>query len=187
MNKFCFLVMGLVLASCSSNRSDVIETSACGDIKDFTATQAQYYPDMIRLSGNERAVSLDLTQNQMSCRAPTDPILFSFEGLTAQYVQAHVTKFVAGTGTIHVRQVVKPQSQPFADFVTSTCRALKLPFTFSVDQNETRVIGCQSTDLSKSAVMWRKSKTSEAMVEIAALPIYTPVLDQVLGAYLIPE
>jgi len=182
MYKGLFGIGAVLLASCGGGTQFSPVPSQCTLDAEFTAQQVQYFPDLIQMSGRGQTASLDLVRNEMTCRAPQGDAIAVITGPAAATVQTDIDAFLNGTGQIALRQTQKPSDQSLADFVGQRCGALNLRFIFSVDQPTSTVIGCQTTDLSKSAVMWKQSDASPNTVEIAALPFYNPLLDQVMGS-----
>ena len=180
MRNICLFLMVAVLTACTHSTPNLIEPSKCDNLDAFKASLVEYFPGMLRLSSQGRTVSLDLSKNELTCSASKGPLQFSFSGIIAQSAQADVIELVDGKSKIHVRQVLKSKSQEFDTYVSENCVKAKLPFIFSVKHASEKIIGCQSTELSKSAVMWREQKTSQSMVEIAMLPIYKPIIDLIL-------
>ena len=179
-----FLSISVVLlASCGVGPQFSPVPSQCALDVDFTAQEVQYFPDLVQIIGQGQSASLDLVRNEMTCREPQSDAIAVINGPAAAKVQEDIGAFLNGTGQIALRQTQKPSSQTLEDFVGQRCAAVNLGFIFTVEQPTSSVIGCQTTDLSKSAVMWKQSDGSSNTVEIAALPFYDPLLDQVLGSH----
>jgi hypothetical protein len=185
MFKGLFGLAVLLLASCGDGTQAVLVPSQCSLEADFIAQEVQYFPDLIRMSGRWKSASLDLVRNEMTCLVPQGDPIYIINGPAAATVQTDIQAFLNGTAQISLRQTQKPINQNLEDFVGQRCAALNLGFIFTVEQPISSVIGCQTTDLSKSAVMWKQSDASPSTVEIAALPFYNPLLDQVLGSQFI--
>lgn len=168
-----------LLVACGSVDETVTSSKNCGGLGDFKAKRVQYFSNMIQVLGINRSVAFDLITNEMTCRKPEGEPFAEFTGEPAEQVQQDIQNFLDGSSDIKLRQVPKSGDTSFADFVGQTCEKLSLPFVFSVERPGSTIVGCQTTDLSKSAVMWKQSDQRNTVVEIASLPIYGPLLDRV--------
>lgn len=182
MYKGLFGIAVLLLASCGGGAQFASMPSQCQLDTGFAAQEVRFFPDLIEMLGRGQRASLDLVRNEMTCREPQGDAIAVIDGPAAAMVQTDIAAFLNGTGQIALRQTQKPSDQSLSDFVGQRCAALNLRFIFTVEQPTSSVIGCQTTDLSKSAVMWKQSDASPNTVEIAALPFYNPLLDQILGS-----
>ena len=175
--RLVYIALGLILYGCSSTLT-TSEKKICRPLTELKAKSIYYFPKEIQFFDINNTASLDLTTNTMGCPKDTSSPLTNFSGAEAQFVQQETLNLMKGESEIGIRRITKPQESGFQTFVGEACRAINFNFIFSVENDKSKILGCQSDELSSSAIMWKLKENNK--LEVAALHIYDPLLDQVL-------
>jgi hypothetical protein len=170
-----------LITGCAQIEAVTENKKICEPLSAITSSKAHFYSDLVLFEDKNKYSTLDLNSNSDNCRLSKNNILHSVEGDAAAKVQSEAILLAKGKGSV---EVIKISKLPGYDMKTTTkqiCKKIKLGFMFEIDHGDKKIIGCQQNQLSTNAVMFRESRTEENSIEIAALKIFDPLLNDVLN------
>ena len=171
----------LTITGCAQIEALNENKKICEPLSEITSSKANFYSDLVLFEDKNKYSTLDLNSNSINCRLSKNRILHSIEGDEAVKVQNEAILLATGKGSVEVTQINKLRANDIKTTAKQICQKIKLGFMFEIDHDDKKIIGCQQNELSTNAVMFRESRTEENTIEIAALKIYNPLLNDVLS------
>lgn len=154
----------------------------CNLVLDGKATTAQMHDRQITFQHEtDKILHFDLTTNKFVCDPKhSERPIHVFEGNKAQTIYASASELHQNIRNINFSQSPVTEIST-ATFAENFCKNIGFNYIFGISENGTEVIGCQPSELVQSAIMFKKTTQNTAAITIAAMGIYSPLINEQLN------
>ena len=183
--RIAFLIVTLIVSSllgCAPTTKIEGATSQCKIVLGGKVTEAQMHNRQITfLHETSEILYFDLTTNTFVC-APkyNEQPHHAFEGNKAQTIYASASELHKNIRNVEFSQSAISEISTAA-FAENFCKRIGFNYMFGISDNGTEVIGCQPSELVKSAIMFKKTTQNSAAITIASMGIYSPLINEQLN------
>ena len=182
-----FLVSLLFLTSsmlgCAPVTDSKVSKRQCNIALNGNVTKAQLSDRQIAFQHETSGVIyFNLSTNKFGCdREQNIRLLHAFEGTDASNIYLSASELHQNIKNINFSQSTM-SSLSTADYAENFCKNIGFNYIFGLSDNGEEVIGCQPSELAQSAIMFKKTTETAKSVTIAALGIYTPIINNQLNS-----
>ena len=131
---------------------------------------------------NTEIFHFDLTANQFVCAQDKDMrLLQKFQGEKAKTVYLSASELHQNIKNVNFSQSAATGLST-TEYAENFCKNIGFYYIFGISDQGSEVIGCQPSELTQSAIMFKKTSENKAPVTIAAMGIYTPIINKQLNS-----
>ena len=177
------MLLTSTLLSCAPTADLEVTAQKCKIDLEANVTNALVFDRQIAFQNeNTEIFHFDLTANQFVCAQDKDMrLLQKFQGEKAKTVYLSASELHQNIKNVNFSQSAATGLST-TEYAENFCKNIGFYYIFGISDQGSEVIGCQPSELTQSAIMFKKTSENKAPVTIAAMGIYTPIINKQLNS-----